>query len=51
MGYLILRNEDLDPQRCRPEFISAMYEDLRWLGIEWTEGPDRGGPFASVLAE
>jgi glutamyl/glutaminyl-tRNA synthetase len=45
-GTLILRNEDLDPQRCRPDFVSAMYEDLRWLGIEWTEGPDSGGPFA-----
>ena len=45
-GQLILRNEDLDPQRCRSEFISAMYEDLRWLGIEWSEGPDVGGPFA-----
>jgi len=45
-GVLILRNEDLDPQRCRPEFVSAMYDDLKWLGIEWTEGPDCGGPFA-----
>jgi len=45
-GRLILRNEDLDPQRCRPEFVAAMYEDLRWLGIEWSEGPDVGGPFA-----
>ncbi len=45
-GQLILRNEDLDPQRCRPEFVDAMIEDLRWLGIEWTEGPDFGGPFA-----
>jgi glutamyl/glutaminyl-tRNA synthetase len=44
-GTLILRNEDLDAQRCRPEFVEAMYEDLRWLGIEWTEGPDCGGPF------
>jgi glutamyl-tRNA synthetase len=44
-GTLILRNEDLDPQRCRSEFVSAMYEDLKWLGIEWTEGPDCGGPF------
>jgi glutamyl/glutaminyl-tRNA synthetase len=44
-GQLILRNEDLDPQRCRPEFVEAMYEDLRWLGIEWTEGPDCGGEF------
>jgi glutamyl-tRNA synthetase len=45
-GVLILRNEDLDPQRCRPEFVSAMYEDLRWLGIRWSEGPDCGGPCA-----
>jgi glutamyl/glutaminyl-tRNA synthetase len=42
-GELILRNEDLDSQRCRAEFVSAMFEDLRWLGIEWSEGPDRGG--------
>jgi glutamyl-tRNA synthetase len=45
-GKLILRNEDLDPQRCRVEFVEAMFEDLRWLGIEWVEGPDCGGPFA-----
>lgn len=43
-GTLILRNEDLDPQRCRVEFVDAMFEDLRWLGIQWTEGPDCGGP-------
>lgn len=43
-GQLILRNEDLDPQRCRPEFVEAMIEDLRWLGISWSEGPDCGGP-------
>lgn len=45
-GTLILRNEDLDPQRCRPEFVAAMIEDLRWLGISWSEGPDCGGAFA-----
>jgi glutamyl/glutaminyl-tRNA synthetase len=44
-GQLILRNEDLDPQRCKPEFVRAMFEDLHWLGIEWTEGPDCGGAF------
>ncbi len=41
---LILRNEDLDHQRCRQEFVEAMIEDLRWLGICWQEGPDCGGP-------
>lgn len=44
-GVLVLRNEDLDPQRCQPEFVAAMYEDLRWLGIGWSEGPDCGGPY------
>src|SRR2546423_5178294 len=44
-GQLILRNEDLDSQRCRPEFVQAMLQDLRWLGIDWVEGPDVGGPF------
>ena len=45
-GTLILRNEDLDPQRSRPEFAKAMLEDLQWLGIRWTEGPDCGGEHA-----
>ena len=45
-GKLILRNEDLDASRCKPEFVDAMLEDLRWFGFEWQEGPDIGGPFA-----
>ncbi len=45
-GKLVFRNEDLDYQRSKPEFVSAMYEDLRWLGLDWDEGPDIGGPFA-----
>jgi glutamyl-tRNA synthetase len=44
-GTLILRNEDLDPQRSRAEFARAMVEDLLWLGIDWSEGPDCGGPY------
>jgi glutamyl-tRNA synthetase len=43
-GTLIFRNEDLDPDRCRPEFVTAMLEDLRWFGLRWEEGPDVGGP-------
>lgn len=39
-GKLIFRNEDLDFQRAKPEFVQAMYEDLRWLGLDWDEGPD-----------
>lgn len=38
-GELLLRIEDLDPARCRPEFVDGILEDLRWLGIGWTEGP------------
>jgi len=45
-GSLILRNEDLDRDRCKPDFVQAMFEDLRWFGFEWSEGPDCGGPFA-----
>lgn len=45
-GVLVLRNEDLDPQRSKAEFAQAMIEDLRWLGIRWQEGPDCGGPYA-----
>ena len=44
-GALVMRNEDLDPQRCRAEFVAAMIEDLRWLGTSWDEGPDCGGEF------
>jgi glutamyl/glutaminyl-tRNA synthetase len=36
-GSLLLRNDDLDRSRCRPEFVAGMIEDLRWLGLRWTE--------------
>ncbi|KAB2653996.1 MAG: tRNA glutamyl-Q(34) synthetase GluQRS [Verrucomicrobia bacterium] len=45
-GTLILRNEDLDHQRCKQEFASAMFDDLKWFGFDWQEGPDCGGRFA-----
>ena len=34
-GQFRLRIEDLDPGRCRPEFVDGIYEDLRWLGLDW----------------
>src|SRR3954469_19313819 len=34
-GRLLLRIEDIDAARCRPEFDASMVEDLAWLGIEW----------------
>jgi glutamyl/glutaminyl-tRNA synthetase len=45
-GTLVLRNEDLDRDRCRPPYVKALFEDLCWLGIHWEEGPDCGGPYA-----
>ncbi|MDI1320383.1 MAG: tRNA glutamyl-Q(34) synthetase GluQRS [bacterium] len=36
-GQLLLRNDDLDTARCRPEFVTAMLEDLRWFGLHWNE--------------
>jgi glutamyl/glutaminyl-tRNA synthetase len=45
-GTLVLRNEDLDRARVRPEFVRAFIEDLKWFGFEWQEGPDVGGPYA-----
>ena len=43
-GILVYRTEDLDASRCRPEFADAAMADLRWLGLDWQEGPDVGGP-------
>ncbi len=43
---LVMRMEDLDPDRSRAEYAEAALEDLRWLGMEWDEGPDVGGPHA-----
>ncbi|NDC54439.1 MAG: tRNA glutamyl-Q synthetase [Planctomycetia bacterium] len=43
---LVMRIEDLDRDRCRPEYAAAALDDLRWLGLDWTEGPDVGGPHA-----
>ena len=39
-GRFLLRIEDLDPERCRPEFAAAIEEDLAWLGLDW-DGPVR----------
>lgn len=45
-GTIILRNDDLDAVRFRLDFKSAMLDDLHWLGLNWSEGPDVGGPFS-----
>jgi glutamyl-tRNA synthetase len=43
-GAVVLRIEDLDPDRCRPEYTDQLLRDLSWLGLDWDEGPDVGGP-------
>jgi glutamyl-tRNA synthetase len=43
-GTFVYRLEDLDPPRVVPGMAEAQREDLRWLGLDWDEGPDVGGP-------
>ena len=38
-GRFVLRIEDLDPARCRPEYARQLMDDLCWLGLTWDEGP------------
>ena len=45
-GRWILRIEDLDTARCRPDYARQVEEDLRWLGLPWDEGGSTGGPDA-----
>jgi len=44
-GTFILRIEDTDRARSRPESEAMILEALRWLGLQWDEGPDIGGPY------
>ena len=44
-GRFILRVEDTDTTRSELRFEQSLYRDLAWLGLEWDEGPDCGGPF------
>lgn len=44
-GQFVLRIEDTDQSRSTEESIRAIIRDFHWLGIEWDEGPDIGGPF------
>jgi glutamyl-tRNA synthetase, bacterial family len=45
-GTFVLRVDDTDAERNRPEYELVIYESLSWLGLEWDEGPDKGGPDA-----
>jgi glutamyl-tRNA synthetase len=44
-GQFILRIEDTDRQRSHPASERMIFDALRWLGLEWDEGPDVGGPY------
>lgn len=45
-GTFVLRIDDTDLERNRPEYEQLIYESLRWLALDWDEGPDKGGPCA-----
>ncbi len=44
-GSFILRLEDTDKVRSQQSYVSGILDSLRWLGIDWDEGPDKEGPF------
>jgi len=44
-GTLVLRMEDLDHPKVKPAAAQEALDDLRWLGLDWDEGPDVGGPY------
>lgn len=48
-GKFVLRIEDLDQPRVRPGATACMLADLRWLGLDWDEGPDCAGPYAPYI--
>lgn len=48
-GRFVMRVEDLDPGRSRAEHREGQLRDLRWLGLDWDEGPDVGGAHAPYL--
>lgn len=43
-GVMVLRMEDLDPDRCKEEYAAQVARDLEWLGLDWDEGYGVGGP-------
>ena len=43
-GTFVLRIDDTDLERNRAEYETLIYESLHWLGLDWDEGPDKGGP-------
>jgi glutamyl-tRNA synthetase len=48
-GAFVMRVEDLDPGRVKPGLMERQLDDLRWLGLDWDEGPPVGGAFGPYL--
>jgi glutamyl-tRNA synthetase len=48
-GTFVLRIEDTDTERHVPEAVQVIYDGLRWLGLDWDEGPDVGGPYGPYV--
>jgi glutamyl-tRNA synthetase len=48
-GRFVLRIEDTDAARNEPALVARLLDDLRWLGLDWAEGPDRGGPHGPYM--
>lgn len=48
-GVMVLRMEDLDPDRCRAAYAEQLADDLRWLGLDWDEGYQKGGAHGPYL--
>src|SRR4051812_49157225 len=44
-GQFVLRIDDTDAERNRPEALQPILDGFRWLGIQWDEGPEVGGPY------
>ena len=48
-GTFVFRLEDTDQSRVEPEYIASAVDTMRWLGLDWDEGPDIGGPYGPYL--
>ncbi len=48
-GVFVLRIEDTDAERSSDEMVTGILDGLRWLGLDWDEGPDVGGPYAPYV--
>lgn len=50
-GRVLLRIDDLDAERARPEYVQDIFDTLHWLGVDWDEGPGNAGELASQWSQ